>query len=161
MSLISLFTRTCLVAGGVAALSLMTLPQARAACSDPAGPRVDWSGCELLGVDLVGADLSNADLRGANLEGADLEGIDLRSANLWKANMRGANLSGADLRKANMPEAILSDQEIMDRLQDEGIDIARRTVAKYREMMNIPTSVKRKRLRKAEGLTPGRAMETA
>lgn len=62
---------------------------------------------------------------------------------------------------AEKPEAILSDQEIMDRLQDEGIDIARRTVAKYREMMNIPTSVKRKRLRKAEGLTPGRAMETA
>jgi RNA polymerase sigma-54 factor len=35
----------------------------------------------------------------------------------------------------------------MDTLRAEGIDIARRTVAKYREMMDIPTSRKRKRLK--------------
>jgi RNA polymerase sigma-54 factor len=32
-------------------------------------------------------------------------------------------------------------------LKDEGIDIARRTVAKYREGMGIPSSVERRRLR--------------
>ncbi|WP_163271777.1 RNA polymerase factor sigma-54 [Chelativorans alearense] len=53
---------------------------------------------------------------------------------------------------AEPADAILSDQDIMRELQDEGIDIARRTVAKYREMMNIPTSVKRKRLRRVEVL---------
>ena len=48
--------------------------------------------------------------------------------------------------------AIMSDDQIVDRLCAEGIDIARRTVAKYREAMNIPSSVIRrreKRLREA------------
>lgn len=48
---------------------------------------------------------------------------------------------------AEAPTSILSDQAIMDMLRAEGIDIARRTVAKYREMMDIPTSRKRKRLK--------------
>ncbi len=43
--------------------------------------------------------------------------------------------------------APLSDDKIVDRLQAEGIDIARRTVAKYREAMGIPSSVQRRRLR--------------
>lgn len=34
----------------------------------------------------------------------------------------------------------LSDDALTDRLKDEGIDIARRTVAKYREQLNIPNS---------------------
>jgi len=48
---------------------------------------------------------------------------------------------------AESPTNILSDQAIMDTLRSEGIDIARRTVAKYRELMDIPTSRKRKRLK--------------
>jgi len=39
----------------------------------------------------------------------------------------------------------ISDQEIADRLQTEGIEIARRTVAKYREQMGLPTSSQRRR----------------
>ena len=39
----------------------------------------------------------------------------------------------------------LSDQKIADLLQKKGIEIARRTVAKYREEENIPTSTQRKR----------------
>ena len=38
----------------------------------------------------------------------------------------------------------LSDQEIVARLQSDGVDIARRTVAKYREKLNIPSSRQRK-----------------
>ena len=38
----------------------------------------------------------------------------------------------------------LSDQEIVARLLTDGIDIARRTVAKYREKLNIPSSRQRK-----------------
>ncbi|MBK8457990.1 MAG: RNA polymerase factor sigma-54 [Phyllobacteriaceae bacterium] len=41
--------------------------------------------------------------------------------------------------------AALSDDAIVDMLNREGIDIARRTVAKYREGMNIPSSVQRRR----------------
>jgi len=40
---------------------------------------------------------------------------------------------------------VLSDDKIVDILLKEGIDIARRTVAKYREAMHIPSSVQRRR----------------
>ncbi len=40
---------------------------------------------------------------------------------------------------------VLSDDTIVDILKKGGIDIARRTVAKYRESMNIPSSVQRRR----------------
>ncbi|KJC61827.1 RNA polymerase sigma54 factor [Bradyrhizobium sp. LTSPM299] len=43
------------------------------------------------------------------------------------------------------PAAILSDDTIVERLRVSGIDIARRTVAKYREAMRIPSSVQRRR----------------
>jgi RNA polymerase sigma-54 factor len=42
---------------------------------------------------------------------------------------------------------ILSDDRIVEILNEEGIDIARRTVAKYREAMKIPSSVQRRRLK--------------
>lgn len=47
-----------------------------------------------------------------------------------------------DLEK---PEAVLSDDQLVDLLKAEGIDVARRTVAKYRESLNIPSSVQRRR----------------
>lgn len=40
----------------------------------------------------------------------------------------------------------LSDSKIADELADQGINVARRTVAKYREAMGIPPSNERKRL---------------
>lgn len=40
----------------------------------------------------------------------------------------------------------LSDDRIVDLLKGEGIEIARRTVAKYREAMRIPSSAERRRL---------------
>jgi RNA polymerase sigma-54 factor len=43
------------------------------------------------------------------------------------------------------PHGVLSDDTIVDRLREAGIDIARRTVAKYREAMRIPSSVQRRR----------------
>jgi len=43
------------------------------------------------------------------------------------------------------PEDILSDDRIVEILREKGIDIARRTVAKYRESLRIPSSVERKR----------------
>jgi len=44
------------------------------------------------------------------------------------------------------PKKPLSDQEIVKLLKDGNIDIARRTVAKYREMMGIQPSSKRRQL---------------
>ena len=46
---------------------------------------------------------------------------------------------------AELASAILSDDSIVERLRSSGIDIARRTVAKYREAMRIPSSVQRRR----------------
>ncbi len=46
---------------------------------------------------------------------------------------------------------ILSDDTIVEKLKQAGIDIARRTVAKYRESLGIPSSVQRRREHKAQG----------
>lgn len=54
-----------------------------------------------------------------------------------------------ELIDAERPEAVLSDDNIVDILKRSGIDIARRTVAKYREALNIPSSVQRRREKKA------------
>lgn len=43
------------------------------------------------------------------------------------------------------PSKVLSDDQIVEQLQEAGIEIARRTVAKYREAMRIPSSVQRRR----------------
>ncbi len=42
--------------------------------------------------------------------------------------------------------SVTSDDKIVDLLRAQGIDIARRTVAKYRESMNIPSSIERRRI---------------
>jgi RNA polymerase sigma-54 factor len=54
------------------------------------------------------------------------------------------------LIEAEPPAAILSDDTIADMLRrEQGIDVARRTVAKYREALHIPSSVVRRRQKRA------------
>ena len=48
------------------------------------------------------------------------------------------------------PKKILSDDKIVDLLKAEGLSVARRTVAKYREAMNIGSSVERRRQKKGQ-----------
>ncbi len=48
------------------------------------------------------------------------------------------------------PKKVLSDDQIVLRLQETGIEIARRTVAKYREALRIPSSVQRRREKKLQ-----------
>ena len=52
------------------------------------------------------------------------------------------------LIEAETVEEVLSDDRLVELLRDEGIDIARRTVAKYREALRIPSSVQRRRILK-------------
>jgi RNA polymerase sigma-54 factor len=40
---------------------------------------------------------------------------------------------------------VLSDDRIVEILREAGVDIARRTVAKYRESLNLPSSLERRR----------------
>jgi RNA polymerase sigma-54 factor len=47
---------------------------------------------------------------------------------------------------------VLSDDTLVDLLKDKGFDLARRTVAKYREAMGIGSSVQRRRAKKLAGM---------
>ena len=51
-----------------------------------------------------------------------------------------------DIITGENPKKPYSDQKIVEILKDYNIDIARRTVTKYREMLNIGSSTDRKRL---------------
>ncbi|MCB2100294.1 MAG: RNA polymerase factor sigma-54 [Rhodobacterales bacterium] len=51
---------------------------------------------------------------------------------------------------AESPKSIISDDKIVAILKQESVDIARRTVAKYREAMGIPSSVQRRRQKSAQ-----------
>jgi len=62
----------------------------------------------------------------------------LHSAEAIRFRIRG-------LIDAESVENVLSDDQIVDILRGGGVDIARRTVAKYREAMRIPSSVQRRR----------------
>jgi RNA polymerase sigma-54 factor len=54
-----------------------------------------------------------------------------------------------ELIDAEKPSDVLSDDAIVDILKGSGVDIARRTVAKYREGLHIPSSVQRRREKRA------------
>ena len=51
------------------------------------------------------------------------------------------------LIEAETPQSVLSDDKLVEYLRRDGIDIARRTVAKYREALRIPSSVQRRRVK--------------
>ncbi|MGB1077754.1 MAG: RNA polymerase factor sigma-54, partial [Bdellovibrionales bacterium] len=72
---------------------------------------------------------------------ASSDGSDAYSSESVKAKIK-------NLIDAEDVNAVLSDDAIVNVLQEEGVDIARRTVAKYREAMNIPSSVQRRRIKK-------------
>jgi RNA polymerase sigma-54 factor len=50
-----------------------------------------------------------------------------------------------EMIEAEPASDVLSDDKIVERLRQDGVDIARRTVAKYREALRIPSSVQRRR----------------
>jgi len=74
----------------------------------------------------------------ASIQGAD--GRDAHSAEAVRHRIRA-------LIDAEQPKAVMSDDAIVDALRGQGVDIARRTVAKYREAMRIPSSVQRRRMK--------------
>lgn len=52
-----------------------------------------------------------------------------------------------ELIEKETPEYILSDDELVELLKERNVTVARRTVAKYREAIGIPSSPKRRRLK--------------
>jgi len=71
----------------------------------------------------------------SGIQSSEGEGV---SAEAVKSRIRA-------LCAAEDPKAILSDDQLVDMLKKEGFDIARRTVAKYREAIGIGSSVQRRR----------------
>jgi RNA polymerase sigma-54 factor len=69
---------------------------------------------------------------------AAADGGDAHSAEAVRHRIR-------QLIDAENPSGVLSDDTIVEQLRLAGIEIARRTVAKYREAMRIPSSVQRRR----------------
>lgn len=72
------------------------------------------------------------------------DGGDAVSAEAVKSAIRA-------LIQAEDPKKILSDDTLVEMLNSKGFDIARRTVAKYREAMGIGSSVQRRRQKALEG----------
>jgi RNA polymerase sigma-54 factor len=70
--------------------------------------------------------------------GATAEGQDAHSAESVRHKIR-------EMIEGEESQNVLSDDLIVEMLKNAGIDIARRTVAKYREGMGIPSSVHRRR----------------
>ncbi|MES2493446.1 MAG: RNA polymerase factor sigma-54 [Pseudomonadota bacterium] len=69
---------------------------------------------------------------------ASADGDGAVSAEAVKAAIR-------QLIEAEHPKAILSDDALVDLLKEKGFDLARRTVAKYREAIGLGSSVQRRR----------------
>jgi RNA polymerase sigma-54 factor len=72
------------------------------------------------------------------------DGGDAVSAEAVKSHIKA-------LIAAERPDAILSDDQLVDLLRAKGFDIARRTVAKYREAIGLGSSVQRRRQKAMEG----------
>ncbi len=72
------------------------------------------------------------------------DGGDAVSAEAVKSHIKA-------LIAAEDPRAILSDDQLVELLRAKGFDIARRTVAKYREAIGLGSSVQRRRQKAMEG----------
>lgn len=72
----------------------------------------------------------------AAIQGAD--GMANHSAEAVRSRLK-------ELIDAETTAAVLSDDQLVVILKEQGVDIARRTVAKYRESLKIPSSVQRRR----------------
>ncbi len=114
-----------MVAGTVVAGLLATLlhaGSARAACTDPPAPEVNWQRCILDGQKLVGVELRGARLRDGSFFRTDLSGSDLSGTNAFRAKfvntnlhetrLDGANLSEADFTKADLRRASLKGADL-------------------------------------------------
>ena len=115
------------------ALMLFAAPALHAACNEPAGPKVDWSGCSkerlilkdkdlqdakfvraiFLGMNFASAKLSRADFSSAefnhvSFRDAQLDGANFEKSVAVRSNFSGARLDGANLEKAELHRSLLA-----------------------------------------------------
>jgi len=93
--------------------SAIAITSAQAACTDPAGPNVNWSGCNKNGIRVPGANLSGANLSNALFGPTAKYTADFSRANLQGANFTGSNVptsvnfAGADLSGATWVDGLV------------------------------------------------------
>lgn len=101
------------IAGLIGAAALVLGPDlqphsARAACTDPAGPNVNWRRCYHDGRSLEGVDLTSAELRDATFQRSDLDGSDLTAADAFRAKFISASLNNVVFHGARLYQADLT-----------------------------------------------------
>lgn len=80
---------------------------------------------------------------------AALSGVETHSAEAVRHRIR-------QLVDGEPVHSVLSDDAIAEKLKREGMNVARRTVAKYRDALRIPSSADRRRVKRIQGLEPAR-----
>ena len=72
-------------------------------------------------------------------------GVDQGPEKVLATGQAGEEIAGGQLRRLQR-QAVLHDQAIVERLEADGIQIARRTVAKYRDQLGVLSARMRKRV---------------
>ena len=133
------------------AMIVLAAPVLRAACNDPAAPKVDWSGCSkerlilkdrdlqeakfvrtiLLGVNFASAKLSRANFSSAEINHASfrdalLDGATFEKAVAVRSNFSGARFDGANLEKAELHRSLLAKASLKNANLSKGeLDVLR------------------------------------
>ena len=99
--------------GAALLLTVVGSNPARAGCTDPPAPGVNWQRCVLDGLDFAEVDLRGARLRDASFFRGDLTGSDLSKTSAFRAKfvnavLRNAKFDGAKLSEADFTKADLT-----------------------------------------------------
>lgn len=92
---------------------------AQAGCEDPAGPGVNWTGCDKSGLNLAGADLQSAVLRRVNFSDTDLSGARMQTADLSFSKLINTRFEKARLEQARINNTEISNSSFKDAILDE------------------------------------------
>ncbi len=90
---------------GLAMMGFGIAAEVEAACSDPAGPGVNWRRCYQDGRDLSNVDLTGAELRDATFQRSTLNETIFDEVDAYRAKFISADIIGASFRGARLTEA--------------------------------------------------------
>jgi uncharacterized protein YjbI with pentapeptide repeats len=87
--------------------ALLFVSTAHAACHDPAGPGVDWSGCRVKdGLQLSGKAMTGANFSGSTVRFTDMSGADLSQSSFVGSKHILNKLQGAKLQGTNLTDGV-------------------------------------------------------
>jgi len=92
-------------------------------CSSPATEKINWRGCQFVGLQSLNSGLDGAFLANANFESANLMGSSIINADLSYINFRHANLTFVNLSRSRLIGADLSNSDLSD-VNFKGADLS-------------------------------------